>query len=333
MPDLTSLDIVMPVWNEKDNVRAALESIEESAAHAGVSTRLIVIDDGSAFEHAVFLDELAREGRIHLFRQENSGRFLARQRGMEEVTSDYVLLMDARVRLYPDTLTTLRAMVQEGSHPVWSAHVDLLNAESPWTSFWFGITCVWWREYFKNPRRSVLTEENFDDYPKGTGAFFARSDLMRAAMEAFTTRFEGHSFSSDDTGLLRYFARNGGINLTPQIRCGYYGKDSLKGWARQSFYRGTTFIDGYLPQDTNPAYYLAAACGVVAVGVAGVLAAPRTMAAGAAGAAISAGVGARWCGATLHQSASVTALCLPFGFVFGAGLMRGLVMATKQFTR
>ena len=72
--------------------------------------------------------------------------------------------------------------------------------------FWTGITKVWWRDYFRTRRPIAFGVDDFDRYPKGTGAFFAPAQPAAAAAGEFESHFDDASLASDDTRLLREVA-------------------------------------------------------------------------------------------------------------------------------
>ena len=111
----TSLTVVIPAYNEATNIEACLESVLASADPCD-SWRVLVVDDGSSDATA----ELARAagqragvpaGRFALLQagprpaaERWVGKNWACSRAMEQVSSDWVLFLDADVRLAPSTL-------------------------------------------------------------------------------------------------------------------------------------------------------------------------------------------------------------------------------------
>lgn len=327
---LDRLDVVMPTYNEGDHVTRSLAALEQASQLAGIETRLIVVDDGSDAPSAAILDRLAAQHRIQLIRQVNAGRFAARTAGLALAETDFVLLLDSRVEIDPESLTIIRGRVEAEDALVWNYDVELANPESVWAAFWFGLTAVWWRDYFTDKRRVRLDAENFDRYPKGTGAFLAPRVALLSAAAEFTSNFSDVSLASDDTRLLRQLATTEGINLDPLVSCRYWGKDTATKWARQCFFRGTTFVDGYLKRPRQAPILLAVAAAAIGGGALVSLRAPRLVLGAAVGGSLLAGLTASRCGARTSEAASVALLSVPFGVIFGAGLLRGLVLATRS---
>ena len=117
--------------------------------------------------------------------------------------------------------------------------------------FWTGITKVWWRDYFRTRRPVAFGLDDFDRYPKGTGAFLAPAQpaagggrRVRVALRRRQPGLRRHPPAARRRRGRRHppLARGDCAPTTPRA-----GGAS---WSRQCYYRGTTFVDGYL---TDPA--------------------------------------------------------------------------------
>jgi hypothetical protein len=325
------LGVVMPAYNEGTWVRRALDALEAAARRADWPLEVVVVDDGATdAESLAVLAEVDRRPHVQVLHQANAGRFAARRRGLETVTADLVLLLDARVEVAPESLARLRQAVDAGD-VVWNYDV-VPGSRDLRALFWTGITKVWWRDYFRTRRPVVFGIEDFDRYPKGTGAFLAPRELLLEASTDFESHFEDVSLASDDTRLLRTVAEARDIHLSPEVMCTHHAKSGRGTWSRQCYYRGTTFVDGYLGDRDRARGLLA---GLVVTGVAGVglvAMAPRTTAAGAVLGCLATGSVTRWAGGTPREAVAVGLLTPGFGVTFGAGVIRGLRMASGRRT-
>ena len=323
------LGVVMPVYNEGSWPRRSLDALEVAAARADWPLEVVLVDDGATdAESRSVLAELDRRPHVRVLRQANAGRFAARRRGLDEVTADLVLLLDARVEVAPESVERLRRAVDEGD-VLWNYDV-VPGSRDLRALFWTGITKVWWRDYFRTRRPVAFGLDDFDRYPKGTGAFLAPRRLLLAATEEFESHFADPSLASDDTRLLRTVAAAHDIHLSPEVMCTHHAKSGRGSWSRQCYYRGTTFVDGYLADPRRARGLLAGAAGAVAVGSVAAVTRPRTTGVAGAMACVAAGAAARSCGATGRESLAVGVLSPAFGVCFGAGVLRGLRMATRS---
>ena len=320
------LGVVMPAYNEGRWVQRALDALEAAARRADWSLDVVVVDDGSDdAESLAVLAEVASRPGVRVLRQDNAGRFAARSAGLATVSTGHVLLLDARVEVHEESLALLRRAVDQGVE-VWNYDV-VPGSHDVRALFWTGITKVWWRDYFRHRRAVAFGLEDFDRYPKGTGAFLAPTQLLRDASGGFESHFADASLASDDTRLLRAVAGQQDIHLSPDVVCTHHAKSGRGTWSRQCYYRGTTFVDGYLGDRDRARGLLG---GLVATGVAGVAlvaVAPRTAAAGAVLGCLATGSVTRWAGGTPREAVSVGLLTPGFGVMFGAGVLRGLRMA------
>jgi hypothetical protein len=326
------LGVVLPAYNEGSWVRRALDALEVAAARADWPLEVVVVDDGATdAESLAVLDEVDRRPHVTVVHQANAGRFEARSVGLDAVTTEMVLLLDARVEVEPESLARIKAAVERGEL-VWNYDVTPASRELP-ALFWTGITKVWWRDYFRNRTTVAFGEADFDRFPKGTTAFFAPTQLLRDAAAGFDSHFDDRALASDDTRLLRAVAGVQDIHLSPEVMCRHHVKSGRGARSRHCYYRGTTFVDGYLEDPARAGGLLAGAAAAGALGLVAVAVAPRATAAGAVLGCVATGSVTRWAGGTPRESLAVGLLSPAFGMLFGAGVVRGLRMAAGRRDR
>lgn len=325
-----TLGVVIPCYNEGGWIRRSVAALHTAADRAAWRLDLMVVDDGSSEETAALIDDLVREGKARVLRQANAGRFAARLAGLLEGDTEHVLLLDSRVIVSRDSLIPLRRHLSEEPESAWNAHVEVISDGNPFAAFMYGITKVGWRAYFRRPRVVRFGTEEFDAYPKGTTAFAApRTTLIEASRE-FNSLFADQRFSSDDTKMLRNVAAMTPIGIDPAFTVDYYGRDNLRGWLKQVFFRGTTFVDGYVGSRGRAAALLGVLGVALPAAAALTVRAPAIAGAGVVAGTAAAAAATRACGGTNRESAAVAGLLLPFAAVFGAGFVRGLIMAVRR---
>ncbi len=88
-----SLSILLTVFNQ---TRAQLEaSINSARIQSGAEIRIVILDDGSTLEETVnFLNEFTPNVNESLIRQKNSGVIAARNRLINEATTDFLVFLD-----------------------------------------------------------------------------------------------------------------------------------------------------------------------------------------------------------------------------------------------
>ena len=103
--------IIVPVYNSADFLESCVACVKNQSFD---NWELIFIDDGSTDESGKILDEYARsDERIHVFHQENSGQFFAREKGIANSQGKYILFLDSDDVLMPDCLARLHEAVCE----------------------------------------------------------------------------------------------------------------------------------------------------------------------------------------------------------------------------
>jgi glycosyltransferase involved in cell wall biosynthesis len=321
-----SLSIVIPVFNEPDWIGVVVaDAVTAVQRSSFADPELIIVDDGSDEATQAALTRLETPFPLRVVRQDNRGRFLARQTGVEAARGDLVLLLDARVSLHADSLAFVcEQLGKEGNLPLWNAHCDIELKGNPYARFWNTLTEVAYRDYCANPRTLSYGIEEFDRYPKGTGCFIAPREALREAIANFDSRYADTRDANDDTSVIRLLAARQPINISPGFACVYRSRDAFVPFLRHAFHRGVHFVDGWARPGGRFFGVIVAFYPLTALAVLLALRRPR-WAAAATLAAPLAGVGG---GAALGRS---RADCAALGMlgpawlaVYGAGMWRGL---------
>jgi glycosyltransferase involved in cell wall biosynthesis len=105
---MPSISIIIPTYQHATTIVGCLEHL---FAQTLKPDEIIVVDDGSTDETATLL--LPFEDRIQIIRQENAGGNLARMRGLEAATGEWILFCDADAWFVPDGLAELADSLQE----------------------------------------------------------------------------------------------------------------------------------------------------------------------------------------------------------------------------
>lgn len=96
------VSVIIPVYNTQEYVRLAVESILQQTLR---ELEVIVIDDGSTDGSLEILRELARQDeRMQLYEQQNQGQSVARNKGMDHATGEFLYFMDSDDLLELDAL-------------------------------------------------------------------------------------------------------------------------------------------------------------------------------------------------------------------------------------
>ena len=330
-----ALSIVVPVHNEAHELEATLHALVRAVRESPFDADVVLVDDGSTDGSA----EVARSALhdalpLTVVVQSNAGRFDARRAGIARAQSEFVLLLDGRVRMRPQSLAFAYRRIADGE-TVWNGHVHVEVAGNPYGAFSNVLVELAWREYFDHPRTTSYGIDEFDRYPKGTTCFLAPRELLLSAVEMFESHYEDHRFANDDTPVLRWIAERESIHLSPSFACDYQPRRSLGSFLRHSFHRGTVFLDGHGRRESR-FYPAVLAFYPTSAGLA-LLAARRPSLVPALGlgvAAAAAGV-AFMTGRNTFETASFAALAPIYAVAHGAGMWRGLALmgaSSKQLS-
>lgn len=112
----SSVSIVVPVYNEQDNVELFVGEIESALANFASPWELLVVDDGSRDQTVSRLQQLA-EGRPFLrliLLRRNFGQTAAMHAGIQHATGDIIVTIDGDLQNDPADIPMLVSKIEEG---------------------------------------------------------------------------------------------------------------------------------------------------------------------------------------------------------------------------
>jgi len=115
---MSDLSILMPVFNERETVRNAVEQVL-ATSYPVDDVELVIVDDGSTDGTAELLAELARDPRVTLASHPvNAGKGAAVQTALQQASGTYAAIMDADLEYSPDDIATLLQPILDGEAEV-----------------------------------------------------------------------------------------------------------------------------------------------------------------------------------------------------------------------
>jgi glycosyltransferase involved in cell wall biosynthesis len=322
---LSSLTVVIPVYNEREQIPHTIGALLDEVAGSGFAdVQILVVDDGSTDGTAAAVASLGLE-QVEVLRQSNQGRLAARRSGLAAARGDHLLFLDSRVRVVPGSLSFVAGRVKEGQE-VWNGHVRIETAGNPYGKFWNVLTELAFAGYFGRPRTTSFGAAEFDAFPKGTTCFLAPTGLLREAFGRFQTRYSDQRHANDDTPILRWLAAQTAINISPSFACRYRPRDTFRGFWKHAVHRGVVFLDGHARPESR--FFLPAVAfypgSLLLTGLA--LRRPRAIPLLAAGAGAAAGLLAVAKRRRPAEVASFALLAPVYALAHGLGMWQGLAM-------
>ena len=153
--DALGLSVVVPVYNEIENVEPLVERVRATLDPLSMSWELVAVDDGSTDGSGERLDELARsEDRLRVLHfEENCGQSAGLDAGFKLARGRLVALLDADLQTFPEDLPRLLEVLEsEGLDAV--AGIRAERRDTGWKRL---------SSRFANGVRNRLTRENIED--------------------------------------------------------------------------------------------------------------------------------------------------------------------------
>lgn len=114
---MTELSLVVPVYNEEENLPLLHEAIQQALTSIGKAWEVIFVDDGSRDKSLSVLETLVRQDpehvRVVVFRR-NFGQTAAITAGVDYALGDTIILLDADMQNDPADIPLLLAKLDEG---------------------------------------------------------------------------------------------------------------------------------------------------------------------------------------------------------------------------
>jgi len=104
-----SLTIIIPVYNEEDNLLRVEEALLNYLKIASVKTSILFVNDGSTDKSLQLIEEICDRNSVFNFisLKENKGLSTAIKAGFDTVESDLVGYIDADLQTSPDDFNLL----------------------------------------------------------------------------------------------------------------------------------------------------------------------------------------------------------------------------------
>jgi glycosyltransferase involved in cell wall biosynthesis len=247
-----SISVVIPVFNGGPWIFETLTKLDEALQNSRwCMNEIIVVDDGSTDEtvQEVIRFNLENKSHISIISQDNLGRFMARSVGLQDCSGEFVLFLDARVRLESDSLSNAYQITDK--HAALTCHITYSQQARILGFFWSAAEKIFWARYWNNPMDNLVTTKNFDDFPKGTTSLILERNLAMQAFTSFESKVSDLRNASDDTQPLYLIAEKCGIFISPEYSATYVPRENLIQSLKHAHHRGVVFYDGHLARHSK----------------------------------------------------------------------------------
>jgi glycosyltransferase involved in cell wall biosynthesis len=110
------LSVVVPLYNEKDNIREVVEDLEETLILSEMEFEIVLVDDGSTDDTFKIARGLERECPYVkvICHETNKGKSAAMMTGFRNVEGDYIVLMDGDGQFSARDIPRMIEKLEEG---------------------------------------------------------------------------------------------------------------------------------------------------------------------------------------------------------------------------
>lgn len=186
------LSILIPAYNEQNNIAELLRRVEQVQLPYGIGKQMIVVDDGSADEtyaRALEFSNGVNEGvEIVVLRHgANSGKGAAIRTALTKADGDFVIIQDADLELDPsDIAVLLKHLVDNNLRVVYGSRFLGVGNTHTYRSFYLGGRLVSWVA-------NILYGQHITDEPTCYKLF------RREVLQRITLRCRGFEFCPEVT--------------------------------------------------------------------------------------------------------------------------------------
>ena len=208
-PQVPRISVIIPVYNVETWLPRCLDSVINQSFQ---DIEILCVNDGSTDRSAEILCEYAaKDRRIIVLEQENSGAGAARNRGVSEARGEFISFVDGDDWLHPDAYARLMRVVTEGMDAVCFGTTELRDDRE--------VDSGYFRLPFEGPKR--MTDDELFHLSRTVWNKLFRRDIVSADNILFPERcsFDDNAFT------LNYFIRHRNVFFLPDKLYVYYRRE------------------------------------------------------------------------------------------------------------
>lgn len=201
-----TLSILIPVYNERDNILKILSKIESIELPFGILKQIVIVDDCSTDGTCDVLKTI-EDKYVVLYHEKNKGKGAALRTGLPVVSGEYVIIQDADLEYDPeDYVLMLKKLVSENLKVLYGSRRLKFQNQYSHLSFLLGGIIL-------SLLTNILYRQKITDEP--TCYKLIESDLLRS-LDLECERFEFCPEVTAKIARLGYKISEIGINYYPR---------------------------------------------------------------------------------------------------------------------
>src|SRR5687768_8488006 len=118
----SAISIVIPAWNESENIKSLVDEISSVMQAGRINYELIFVDDHSTDNTSQVIESLVPSFPITLIKKSGKrGRATAIMQGLRNTHYPYIAIMDADLQYSPKTIPAMIDALEQGADMVIAA--------------------------------------------------------------------------------------------------------------------------------------------------------------------------------------------------------------------
>lgn len=222
--------LVIPVFNRPDHIQKLLQCLTRQSFK---NFEVIVVESGSTVKSDEVVSHFQGQLNIRYIYKSNEGQGVSRNRGMQEATGDYLIILDSDILLPDHYIETIENHLQKDYLDAFGGP-DKLHPES--STFQKAVNfCM----------TDPLTTGGTRGHNKSIGQYYPRSFNMGVSRKVYedTGGFSIPFMGEDIEWSARILDKGYKTGLIPGAYVHHERKNSLKGFFKQLFFFGRARIN------------------------------------------------------------------------------------------
>ena len=210
----SSISVVIPAYNEEENIRLLVVKTVEALKSVSVDFEIIVVDDGSEDNTLSIMRQFACENEniVVIRHLKREGKSMALRSGFAIARGEAIVIIDADLQYDPWEIPRLLNLLEKG--------YDVVNGYRDFSKYVLGKTIL--SKFYNELSRRLLGSRDIHDLNCGLKAF--RKEVVKQLLTKFVWRKGVHRYLISFCTALGYNVTEVRVSLKQRIYgCSKYG--------------------------------------------------------------------------------------------------------------